>query len=90
MMFTPRTYDYKKEHKELDREGGRVFCSYCGKTLEEREKLPDYSMFMGSVWIKQNLPCKPYEPPQEVEGKEKTRSYYDAIPYNKRREEVEE
>lgn len=56
-----RIYDYKKAHKELDHDGKKVWCTHCGKTVEERHSIPDYGMFMGSVWAKQNLPCKPYE-----------------------------
>lgn len=63
-MLGKRSYDYTKEHKELDHnEKQGVFCPHCGKTVEDRKTLPDYGMFMGAVWIKQNLPCKPYDPP---------------------------
>lgn len=59
-----RIYDHTKEHKELDHESGRIFCPHCGKTVEERD-MPDYGVFMGPVWIKQNLPCKPYQKPKQ-------------------------
>lgn len=68
-LFSQRTYDYKQEHKELDHEPGRIFCPHCGKTVEERD-MPDYGMFMGGVWIKQNLPCKPYKKPTPQKGKD--------------------
>lgn len=61
MKLFERTNDYTKEHKILDNDGGRIFCPHCGKTLEERDNMPDYGVFMGPVWIKQNLPCKPYD-----------------------------
>lgn len=58
-------YDYKKSHFLLDKRktvgGVEVFCTHCKKILEKRDSFPDYGMFMGGVWIKQNLPCNPYE-----------------------------
>jgi len=54
-----REFDYTKEHKVLDSDDTHIFCPHCGKTVEERP-MPDYGVFMGPVWIKQNLPCKPY------------------------------
>lgn len=66
-MIYERTYDYKKEHKELTFVDGKgVVCTHCDKTVEEREQLPDYGVFMGSVWIKQNLPCEPYAQPKPI------------------------
>lgn len=66
-----RTYDHTKEHKELDHDDTHIFCPHCGKTVEDRP-MPDYGVFMGAVWIKQNLPCKPYEatptPPTGIEN----------------------
>ena len=59
-ILTKRSYDYKKEHYKLDRTNNTVWCSHCGKTVEKRDSIPDYAVFMGPVWIKQNLPCKPY------------------------------
>lgn len=36
-MFGDRTYDYTKEHKELDHNSKQgVFCPHCGKTLYDR------------------------------------------------------
>lgn len=70
-IFSERTYDYKKEHKELDHNSKQgVFCPHCGKTIDDREELPDYGMFMGGVWIKDNLPCKPYPVPTNLNTKE--------------------
>lgn len=61
-MFTERTYNWKKEHKILEKDDTKVWCSHCGKIVEQRDGgLPDYSLFMSEVWIKQNLPCKPYK-----------------------------
>lgn len=65
-LFT-RTYDYTQEHKELDHDDSHAWCTHCGKTVEERDGFPDYSMFMGGVWAKQNLPCKPYDNPETKE-----------------------
>jgi hypothetical protein len=65
-MLNDRTYDYTKEHKELDHSYEKgVYCTWCDKTVEDRKSLPDYGMFMGAVWAKQNLPCKPYEKPEK-------------------------
>ena len=63
-----RSYDYTKEHKVLDHDDTHVWCPHCGKTVEERSDFPDYGMFMGMVWIKQNLPCEPYDAPQQSTG----------------------
>jgi hypothetical protein len=65
--MTDRTYDFTKEHKELDhdREKG-VYCTHCGKVLDKRESLDTLAMMMlGAVWAKQDLPCKPYEKPEK-------------------------
>jgi hypothetical protein len=71
-MF-PRTYDHKLEHKELDfdESKGGVVCTHCGKLVEKRESLPDYGVFMGGVWAKQNLPCQPYENPELTQKADK-------------------
>ena len=50
--------DFTKRHYKLDHDDKKVWCVRCKKVVEERGNLPDYSMFMGEVWIKQNLPCK--------------------------------
>lgn len=60
-MFDERSFDYKKEHYKLDHDGKKVWCVHCKKVVEERDNLPDYALFMGCVWIKQNLPCIPYK-----------------------------
>lgn len=66
ILFGDRTYDYKLEHKELDHTPEKgVYCTWCGKTVDDRETLPDYGIFMGAVWIKDNLPCKPYDNPNK-------------------------
>jgi hypothetical protein len=66
-LFIDRTYDYTKEHKELDHSPDKgVFCTHCGKKLDDRKELSTLSMMMmGAVWAKSNLPCKPYEKPEE-------------------------
>lgn len=61
-----RTWDYKKEHYMLERspDNTKAICSHCKAVVEDRpDGLPDYSIFLGGVWIKQNLPCKPYKKP---------------------------
>lgn len=50
--------NHLKRHFKLDRDDKKAWCVLCKKVVEEREKLPDYSLFMSGVWIKQNLPCK--------------------------------
>ena len=60
-MFGKRSYNWKEEHKSLEKDDKKVWCSHCGKVVEERSEIPDYALFMGSIWIKQNLPCKPYK-----------------------------
>ena len=66
MSIFDRTYDYTKEHKELDHDPEKgIYCTWCGKTVEKRRDFLDYYVFMGSVWAKQNLPCKPYEKPKD-------------------------
>jgi len=59
-MFTKRSFDYTKEHKSLEKDKTKVWCSHCKKIVEERDELPDYALFMADVWIKQNLPCNKY------------------------------
>lgn len=49
--------DFTKRHYELDRDDTKVWCTRCGKIVEERDFLPDYTMFLGGVFIKKNLPC---------------------------------
>ena len=54
-------FDHKKRHWELEKSQNNteVICTRCKKVLEHRDGgLPDYIGFMGSVLIKQNLPCE--------------------------------
>jgi len=56
----PEEFDPAKRHWELEQSdnGEDVLCTRCRKVLEHREGgLPDYVGFMGSVFIKENLPC---------------------------------
>lgn len=64
-IFPERSWNYQQEHYKLDHKNGKVFCVHCKKVMEERDHLPDYGVFMGSVWAKRNLPCEPYERPTE-------------------------
>ncbi len=56
-LLTKRTHNYREEHFKLEKNGTKIICSHCKKVVEEREEMPDYAVFMGPVWIKQNLPC---------------------------------
>jgi hypothetical protein len=69
-MLKDRTYDYTKEHKEIDHTPEKgVYCTWCGKQLDPRKHLEDYALFMGSVWAHSELPCKPYVAPTGKDGK---------------------
>lgn len=66
MFGIERTWDYRKEHYMLKRnkDNTAVICTHCEAVVEKgNPKLPDYAFFMGGVYIKQNLPCKPYKRP---------------------------
>jgi len=55
-----KTETHEETHLLLDHDGHRIWCVHCGKTLEVRNSLPDYVLFMADVWRHRNLPCNPF------------------------------
>jgi hypothetical protein len=59
----------QEKHGLLDHDEKKVWCTVCGKIVEERDSLPDYFIFMGGVWAGQNLPCSPDVCPSHIHVK---------------------
>ena len=59
MQNEVKKFNHKERHFRLAIENRKVVCLHCEKVVEERDSIPDYWRFMGTVWAKQNLPCKP-------------------------------